>query len=366
MKQTAVPLLVHLYSWLLRLYPSGFRDEFGEEMTAVFTQALSHTQKQGWLPLLIWCGREFTSLFAALIREQWLSWHREDAVMNPTNSVNHTLDMLNTDQSERETPLAILTGILPFVLIGLMYVLKGVNYHAPLAWMGGRGTSGIHGYLGFIVLGLALIGLGIGWARRFPRWSYAYLGLTVMESVLLADTATPGFRLFGHTFGRELWGWRGWLPLLLLTAVMLLLTRSLQPMAQLIQSIRRDWTRFSFAIYAALAWLFMGVAYDGKTWYNQTFYLPLNLFLIALAMTVGAFFYMRERRQWPRVLALQIGLILHMPISALVTALDGSSESGASPTAVGWLILPLAWFVWTSIPLWPGFASHMWQRFRPA
>ncbi|MCP4420028.1 MAG: hypothetical protein GY805_25755, partial [Chloroflexi bacterium] len=35
MKKTAVSLLIHLYSWLLRLYPAGFRAEFGEEMTAV-------------------------------------------------------------------------------------------------------------------------------------------------------------------------------------------------------------------------------------------------------------------------------------------------------------------------------------------
>jgi hypothetical protein len=34
MKQTAVSLLIHLYAWPLRLYPSGFRDEFGDEMTA--------------------------------------------------------------------------------------------------------------------------------------------------------------------------------------------------------------------------------------------------------------------------------------------------------------------------------------------
>lgn len=170
---------VRIYRLLLRLYPPDFHDEFSGEMTAVFTQALADAQRQGRITLLIWYGREFASLLAALMQEQWRSWRREEAVMNPTNPVNLTLD---TDQSEPETPLAILAGILPFVLSGLMYVLKGVNYHAPLAWMG-YGVYGIHGYLGLIVLGLTLIGLGIGWALRFPRWSYAYLGMTVMSSV---------------------------------------------------------------------------------------------------------------------------------------------------------------------------------------
>jgi hypothetical protein len=348
-----------LYALLLRLYPTDFRAEFGEEMTAVFTQALADAQQRGRPALLIWYGREFASLLAMLMREQWRSWRREEVVMNPTISVNHTLD---TDQSERATPLAILAGMLPFVLSGLVYVLKGVNYHAPLAWLG-RGTSGLHGYLDLIVLGFALIGLGIGWAQRFPRWSYAYLGVTVMNSVWLADVSTSGFRLFGYTFGREQWGWRGWLPLLALIVLMLLLTRSLRPLAQLLQDIRRDWTLLSFALYAALAWLFLGVAYDNKSWYDQTLYLPLNLFLQMLALTGGAFFYMCGRRQWLRALALPIAFILTVPISALVTSLAGFS--GSPTTAVGKIILPLLWLGWASVPLWPGFAGQLWRRFRP-
>ncbi len=34
-KHVAVPLLVYLYSWLLRLYPAGFRDAFAAEMAFV-------------------------------------------------------------------------------------------------------------------------------------------------------------------------------------------------------------------------------------------------------------------------------------------------------------------------------------------
>lgn len=107
--------------------------------------------------------------------------------MNPTISVNHTLD---TDQSERETPSAILAGMLPFVLFGLMYVLKGVNYHASLAWLG-RGS-----FEDRYVFALMLIGLGIGWAKRFPRWTYAYLGVMLMFSVWLANSVTTVWLYF--------------------------------------------------------------------------------------------------------------------------------------------------------------------------
>lgn len=371
-----------VYTLLLRLYPPDFHDEYGEEMTAVFAQALSDAQQQGRLALLIWYGRELTSLFVALAREQWRKFRREGAVMNPTNHVSHTL---STDHSKREAPLSILAGIFPFILFGLMFTLEGIDYHnhnnftftlqgdptnlsfkgmgtgtaiyTPLAWMG----HGIYGYL--IVLVIALIGLGIGWARHFPRWSYAYLGVTVMSSFWLAGVSTKGLRLFGYTFGREHWGWWGWLPLLALTAVMLLLTRSIRPLVQLIRGIRRDWTLLSFALYAALSWLFLGVAYDNKTWYDQTLYLPLNLFLQMLAITGGAFFYMRGQRQWLRALTLPVAFILTVPISNLVTTLAGFS--GASTTAVGQIILPLVWLGWSSVPLWPGLVSHAWQRFRP-
>ncbi len=348
-------ILGWLYAQSLKLYPSGFRDEFGKEMTAVFNEALSDAQQWGWLSLLIWCGREFASLLTLLIQEQWLSFRREEAIMNQILNVNHVDDADDTGARSPISWTEIMAGILPFILFGLLYTLKGINYHQPWMRRGIPWELALHLFL--------LVGLGVGWALRFPRWAYAYLGVTLMFSAFLADTVTPGLRLFGYTFGRELWGWRAWMPLLALIVLMLLLTRSLRPLRQLFVGMWQDWTRLSFALYAALTWLFMGVAYDGKTWYNQTLYLPLNLFLLTLVITGGAFFYLRGRRQWKRVLALPAAFILHVPISTLVTTLAG--YSGSSLTAVGRLILPLVWLVWASVPLWPGFASHMWRRFRP-
>ncbi len=329
-----------IFTLLLRLYPPDFHDEFGEEMTAVFTLALADARQRGRAAMLTWCGREFTSLLAALMLEQWHSWRREEAVMNPTHPVNHTPD---TDPSERDKPLAILAGILPFVLFGLVYVLKGVNYHAPLAWLG-YGVYGIHGYLSLNVLGLMLLGLGIGWARRFPRWSYAYLGVVIMSTVFLADTSTPGFRLFDYTFGREQWGWRGWLPLLALIVIMLLLTRSLRPLRQLLVGMWQDWTRLSFALYGALTWLILGVSYDNKSWYDNTLFLPLNMFFLTLVITGGAFFYMWDRRPWRRVVALQLAIILYPSVSAAVEALDGNNFFVSPDSAVAWLFIIIIWF----------------------
>jgi len=347
-----------LYTWMLRLYPRPFRDVFQEEMAAVFSESSADTKERGWMAWLRWCGREIKGVITLLVRERWLNVRREGIIMNQSLLPEGHAGRI--DEPRAEKPVEILAGVLPFILFGLMFTLKGVNYGLPSSRLG----PGIIAYL--VVHVVLVIGLGLGWAWRFPRWSYAYLGVVVMTTIWLAGVSTKGFRLFGYTFGREQWGWRGWVPLLALVAIMLVLTRSFQPIAQLFQGMRRDWTRLSFALYGADTWILMGVAYDGKTWYNQVLYLPLGLFLLTLAVAGGAYFYMRGRRQWPRVLALQTALILFIPISVVIGALDGDqSRLGSPPTVVGWFFYLLMLLAWFSVPLWPGIASHAWRRFRP-
>jgi hypothetical protein len=45
MKQTTVSILVQLYNWLLRLYPSDCRVEFGDEMRVVFIARVLEAEK---------------------------------------------------------------------------------------------------------------------------------------------------------------------------------------------------------------------------------------------------------------------------------------------------------------------------------
>jgi hypothetical protein len=74
------------------------------------------------------------------MREQWLNLRWEEAVMNQTTPVNPSHD---ADDAEAETPLAIIAGIFPFILFGLMFTLKGLDYHRPLFWM----EHSMYGYL---------------------------------------------------------------------------------------------------------------------------------------------------------------------------------------------------------------------------
>lgn len=272
--------------------------------------------------------------------------------------MNHEMPVDAGIESGEGKPLALFAGMLPFILFGLMFTLFGVDYSRRTMWI----ARGLNGYL--VLLALLLLGVGTGWARRFPRWSYAYVGAALVTSHWLAGVVSRGYRLFGHTFGSERWGWRGWLPLLVTAAVLLLYTRSWQPLRQMVKDVRHDWTRLSFALYAAVTWLLMSVTYDGKTWYNQVAYLAINLSLLTVAVSGGAFYYMRCQRPWPRALALTVSLILYVPVSSLVMALDGHQELGSPKSVAGWTFFLLVWLTWLTVPLWPGVASLVWRRFR--
>lgn len=75
-KEAAFFAIFHLYRLLLRLYPSNFRAEFGEEMTAVFAESATGAARESGLALLAFCGRELRDLPAALLRQHWQNFRQ--------------------------------------------------------------------------------------------------------------------------------------------------------------------------------------------------------------------------------------------------------------------------------------------------
>lgn len=65
--------LQRAYRMLLRLYPAGFKTQFGGEMAAVFAQATEQHRRQGRLALTRFAAREFWGVVVGATRE-WLSW----------------------------------------------------------------------------------------------------------------------------------------------------------------------------------------------------------------------------------------------------------------------------------------------------
>lgn len=70
---TSVWLIGCLYEMMVRLYPRDFRASFGDEMIAVFADAVVETAESGSGGLLALCLRELKDWPRSLLREHWSS-----------------------------------------------------------------------------------------------------------------------------------------------------------------------------------------------------------------------------------------------------------------------------------------------------
>ena len=84
-------LLARTYAALLHLYPHEFREEFGDEMCTVFSEALAETGERSGMALLAVCWREVRDLPIALWQEHALH-HREVEMIEETNSSDWSED----------------------------------------------------------------------------------------------------------------------------------------------------------------------------------------------------------------------------------------------------------------------------------
>jgi hypothetical protein len=205
-----------------------------------------------------------------------------------------------------------LAGMVPFLVIGLGSTMYALSGFLPYVWLGYvTFWSLIGGYLAL------LIGFGVGWVKGFPRWSYPYVGYVLVFTLYFMIVATPGLRIFNYTFGRnDLWGWRAWIPFLVIAVIALLLTRSMRPLLQLVTRVWQDWTRLSFGLYGIMP-LVVFISFDEV---NKGYQLPFML-VLTLVLAGGALAYMRSARTWQRALALLIGLTLSWAVTTVGTAI---------------------------------------------
>ena len=61
--------MLPLYRCLLRLYPSAYRDEFGDEMFAAFREAQAETWNKGVVARAVFCAREVGGLLRGALEE---------------------------------------------------------------------------------------------------------------------------------------------------------------------------------------------------------------------------------------------------------------------------------------------------------
>ncbi len=288
-------ILVRLYARLLALYPRRYRADYGEELQTVFSLVVNEAVQRGRFSVIRLGWRELRDLPGAVIREYLREGRKrkmETSTITPTGA-------------ERSSWGETLAGLWPFLFLGPVSVI--IMYMTVPAWFQ---YSEDPKYLLFIVFVLSmLVGLGVGWAKGWPRWSYPYLGFAMIVGGL-AIGGTVSSMVF--TVGPE------WpvLPQVLIAVgvfgltvgILTLIARAWRPLHSLYRSIRQDWTRLSFGLFPAVLVIFGTVDLDEDPIFT------LNVFVPSLIVLAGALVYLHSTTKAQRVLALLVSLTLAVAV----------------------------------------------------
>jgi len=229
------------------------------------------------------------------------------------------------------TRMQALLGTLPYLAFGLAGMIGNLisNYS-----MSGHDVE-------MVMYALGLIGLLIGWIHNFPLWSYGYLGISLLIAWFNTDVSINGVR----------WGYRIWLPLIVIVLLAMLWRRSLEPLRTFFRDVWNDWTRLTFLMYALGG--FMALIYDES--HN-----PYPLLFMAgstLIVAAGAWFFLRSSTLVGRILSIAVGFILGMGLIAIsYLTWDWRAYYGLSPadTWGGNLgVAPIGVLFWLLILFWP-------------
>ena len=235
----------------------------------------------------------------------YLEARRYQASLGPEDASLGTIGEQDTTETwvGRHAPWGeALIGALPFLLFGLAYLLDGVTI---LGWLARLAFNLLNGILNRPTINLTMetvvyfvcaLGLLFGVWKGFPRWSYSYLGMSFY---------------FVWSYNNQFYygvfyKWWVWLPLFSAILLGLLLTRSLQPLARLLQGAWNDWTRLSFALYAFALPMCTLIFFD-EDWGVLQLY---GLFFDTVLLAAGAVAFLRSRTSWGRVLSLQAVVLI--------------------------------------------------------
>ncbi len=313
-------LLIRLYSRLIKLFPARFLDEFGGEMCDLFSHVLSDLEDSGISPI-----KRRLKMSHLFFREVWdfsgayLEARRYQVSLNSSETSSGKTEFgggqpVETWKGSREPWTTALIGALPFLLFGSAYLLEGIaelSGHFPLGFnlLNGRLLEGPPERPAMILtlpIGayfVSVIGLLIGTWKGFPRWSYAFLGMSIYFGWYYSN---------GRYFG-VVYGWWAWLPVFAAFTLGLLLNRSLQPLAQFLQNSWSDWTRLSFTFYAFALPMTTIIFFDDNWGISQLHGLIFDTVILA----VGAVVFLRSHNLLGRALSI-VAVVLILGLSGVL------------------------------------------------
>ncbi len=324
MKQTIATFIIHSYTLLLRLYPRRFRNEFADEMIAVFNDALADVKMDSRSNPMILFARELRDLPGAVWREHLRA--------GKGIQMNQNLAWKPLTTKELIVAMAIfLLPAFPTLSVLLFQHQSSINF--------------IMTTLALVSMAFVLIVLVIGSVKGFPRWSVPVLGVVVTAFVMLG----PSWRIWENIYpavyrilgGRPstlptrityqaLMAGYSWFAVFVACALLVLLLAAWPRTRRLAQSIRQDWTLFSFLLYG-------GVIFALELVFEEYRYDELWKIVCWVSLALGAWIYLKSSSPRKRILVLLVGVTLTYWIAAVGK----------------WIILPLqSWGAWYGYDHW--------------
>lgn len=181
--------LSYFYAFLTILYPYEFRQDFSNEMQAVFQEKLIASSKDGKRALWRGLWKELRGLPMAILREYWYAFR---------DTLGRGIMFLITeDKSWRiEDRRDAIIACLPPLMMGF-----GIALGALVVWEPWHTIPRWRLLTGFAIMMLPglIIGLGGLWAliKRVPPWSHTWIGGAGMGLVLLVKTIAEERADFG-------------------------------------------------------------------------------------------------------------------------------------------------------------------------
>lgn len=244
--------------------------------------------------------------------------------------------------SQRTGWFQTLAGILPFLIL----------VPATLVYMLDREGGFFIFLLTYLVL---LVGLGVGWVKAFPHWSYPYAGLVLALTFLLVSQHDSEESLLVNLVFSLLFS----LPFLLLVLVAMLVSHSERSLGKLAKGIWSDWTLLSFLFYGTAPLVLM-VAFV-QIAFSSGF---LFLGCATIALLAGAWVYLKVTNLWWRLVSLLFGLTTAWGISTLGIILywnDGMESWVGTPGDAGTILQGslIAWGIFMGLLLAPWLLSKL-------
>lgn len=291
-----------LYALLLYLFPRIYREEYGEELQAVFDLALDDAMRMGERNAIGVFLRELIGLPGAVLHEHLRE--RRNSKMN--RRVSSRFDF---PPGSRFEPLAV---FLPFIGLYVLFLLVSALHGYMYSLRIGASTVGI--LTGLIFLGAILSLYVTGFRMGTPRWFLPYLGFLLAVLSLYVFSAVfgaPIYFLFRDLRDQSLliidilWDGIYWYGLLSAVLVLVVLGR----VSPKFQRFKDDWTLPCFVLYG-------GVPF--AVWMTFDEYAGDEPYILSaiLVLAVGAWLYLQSTGERTRFGALFIAMTLAMFIAA--------------------------------------------------